>query len=70
MLTNLIRAKISTHTLTVAVAILFFAAHRFFADPQAAEWLRAHWAVRDAGETIAAVLMLLGIYNQPIKPVA
>lgn len=70
MLTNLIRAKISTHTLTIAVAVLLFAGHKFFSDPQAAAWLNAHWALRDAGETVTAVLVFLGIYSQPTKPAA
>ena len=70
MLTNLIRAKISTHTLTVAVAVMFFMAHHFFADPHAAAWLHAHWVIEDAGETIGAALMVFGIYQQPVKPAA
>lgn len=67
MLTNLFRAKLSTHTLTVALGVLIFAAHHFFADPQAAAWLNAHWALRDLGESAGAALAVYGVYASPTK---
>lgn len=70
MLTNFIRAKLSTHSLLIVLGVLAFAAHRFFSDPQAAEWLRAHWAVKDAFETISATLVAYGLYQSPTKPAA
>jgi hypothetical protein len=70
MLTNFIRAKVSTHSLLVALAVMSFAAHHFFSDPQAAAWLRAHWVLRNTGETIGATLLAFGIYKTPAKPSA
>lgn len=70
MFTNIVRAKISTHTLLVVLGALAFAAHRFFADPNAAAWLNAHWALKDLGETAGAVLVAYGVYASPTKPAA
>lgn len=70
MFTNLFRAKVSTHTLTIAIVVLAFMAHRFFADPQAEAWLNSHWVLRDLGETIGAALAVFGVYKQPTSPVA
>jgi hypothetical protein len=68
MLTNFIRAKATTHGLMVAIAVIFFAAHRFFSDPQAGAWLAGHWALRDLGETIEATMLVYGVYSPPTKP--
>jgi hypothetical protein len=68
MLSNFFRAKLSTHSLMVAAAVLAFAAHQFFSDPQAAAWLRAHWVARDLYETAGATLIAFGIYKSPTKP--
>lgn len=70
MLTNLIRAKLSTHSLLIILGVLAFAAHRFFSDPNADAWLRSHWAVKDLYETIGAVLVAYGLYKQPTQPSA
>lgn len=70
MLTNLIRAKLSTHTLLLVIGVLAFAAHRFFSDPHADAWLRSHWVIKDLYETIGAVLVAYGLYSQPTKPAA
>lgn len=67
VLTNFIRAKVSTHSLTIAIAVVAFAAHHFFSDPRADEWLRAHWLVKNLYETAAATLIAFGIYKQPAK---
>lgn len=68
MLSNFLRATISTHALMVAIAVIFFAAHRFFSDPQAAAWIANHWALRDLGETIEATLLVYGVYQTPTRP--
>jgi hypothetical protein len=65
MLTNVIKAKFSTHRLVIVVGVLGFAAHKFFSDPQVAEWLRSHWVARDLYET--ATLLAYGIHPNPIK---
>jgi hypothetical protein len=70
MLTNFIRAKVSTHSLVVAVAVFAFMAHRFMSDPNAAAWLASHWIVKDVYETITATLIAYGIYKQPFDPAA
>jgi hypothetical protein len=64
---NFIRAKVSTHGLMVAFTMFAFAAHRFFSDPNAAEWLRRHWVLKDLFETAGATLIAFGIYQQPSK---
>lgn len=69
MFTNFIRAKMSTHGLMVAIAVLAFAAHQFFSDPQAAAWLRSHWVARDLYETAGATLIAFGIYTSPTRPI-
>lgn len=68
MLTNFIRAKLSTHTLMVVIAVGAFATNHFFGDPQAAAWLRAHWALKDLLGTAGATLAVLGLYRTPTKP--
>jgi hypothetical protein len=70
MFTNLIRAKMSTHTVMVAISVLMFAANHFFSNPQADAWLASHWVLKDLGETVGAVLMVYGIYKQPTAPAA
>jgi hypothetical protein len=65
MLTNLVRAKMSTHALTVAVAVMATAAHQFFSDPHAATWLQSHWVLRNLYETVGATLVTFGIYRSP-----
>ena len=70
MFTNFIRARVSTHTLTVALCMLAFMAHRFFSDPNADAWLRSHWIIKDLFESAGATLVAFGIYSQPTKPAA
>jgi hypothetical protein len=70
MFTNLITAKLSTHSLTVAIGVMVFFTHRFFSDPNAAAWLHAHWQLRDAFETTEATLIAYGLYASPTKPAA
>lgn len=70
MLTNVLRAKLSTHTLTVAIGVFAFAAHRFFSDPHAEAWLQSHWIIKNLFETTGATLVAYGIYKQPTKPAA
>lgn len=67
MLTNFVRAKLSTHTLTIALGVLVFSAHHFFADPHAAAWLNAHWVLSDLGSSIGAALGVYAIYASPTK---
>jgi hypothetical protein len=68
MLTNLFRAKPSTHALMVAVGVLAFFAHQFFSEPSAAAWISQHWIVRDLYESVGATLIAFGIYKQPTPP--
>jgi hypothetical protein len=68
MLTNFCRAKLSTHGLMVAITVVAFATNHFFSDPQAAAWLRDHWAIKDLLGTAGATLALLGLYRNPTKP--
>jgi hypothetical protein len=68
MLTNVIHAKVSTHSVTMAVCGFAFAAHHFFSDPQAAAWLCAHWVMKDLYETVGTTLIAFGIYKQPTPP--
>jgi hypothetical protein len=70
MLTNLIRAKLSTHSVFVVIGALCFMAHRFLSDPNATAWLDAHWAIKDLYETTMATLIVYGIYKQPVDPAA
>lgn len=67
MLTNLIRAKLSTHGLLIALGVLAFAAHKFFSDPNADAWLRAHWVAKDLYETAGACLLAYGVYKSPTE---
>jgi len=68
MFKNLLGAKISTHTLTIAIGAIAFAAHHFFSDPQADAWLRSHWMIKNTFESVGATLIAYGIYAQPSKP--
>ena len=70
MLTNLIRAKLSTHSLSIVIGVLCFMTHRFLSDPNAAAWLAAHWVIKDLYETTMATLIAYGIYKSPIDPAA
>ena len=70
MLTRVVRAKLSTHTLLIVVGVLCFTAHRFFSDPNAQAWLASHWVIKDLYETATATLIAYGIYKQPTDPAA
>jgi hypothetical protein len=65
MVTNIARAKMSTHALTVVIAVMATAAHQFFNDPHAATWLQSHWVIRNLYETVGATLVTFGIYRSP-----
>lgn len=56
MFTNFLRAKMNTHTLTLIVGVLFFAAHHFFSDLQVSAYLQSHWVARLL-ETTGATLV-------------
>jgi len=70
MLTNFIRAKVSTHTVMLAVCVFAFSAQHFFSDPEAAAWLHAHWIWRDLYETAGSALLAFGVYKSPAPPAA
>lgn len=66
MLTNFTRAKLATHSITVAITATVLVANHFCSDPHAAQWLSAHWAIKDLGESIGTLLAFYGIYASPL----
>lgn len=62
---NVLKAKLSTHSIAIAAVVLGIFVKHYMDDPRAVAWLDAHWALKDLIEGVQIAVVPIMAYINP-----